>query len=171
MEPLFQNKCKYSKTILLEMLKKTRKKLHIIICICILVYCFGAAIYCIYLNSIWGSGISFLLTAFFILLYLYLPYYNVNKMIRRYYELYHAEVETATYFFGDYILGINKQTNGETKTDDKQIIKIVKTKNLYLMLMKEQLVILVDKNGFVKGNKDEFEEFIKEKAVYAKIRL
>ncbi|HEX2937395.1 MAG TPA: YcxB family protein [Ruminiclostridium sp.] len=171
MEPLIENKCKHSKANLLEMAKGSRSTVHIIICIAIIIYCIGTAICCILRNCFPGILVSFLLTAFFAFLYLFLPYKNVNKMIKRCYELYHAEVESNLCFFEDYILNVNKQTNGETKTDYNQIIKVSQTKNLYLMNLREQIVILVDKNGFVKGNKDDFKRLIKEKAVHAKIRL
>lgn len=88
------------------MAKSTRGIFHTIFCICVIVYCISQAIYCIFINSLFGSAISFLLTAFFIILYLYLPYHNVHKMIKRYNELYHAEVETDVYFFDDYTLGV-----------------------------------------------------------------
>ena len=171
MEPIYQNTCRYSKANRLEMAKRTTKVSYTVICMLVIVYCIGSTIYFILMNDLLGSMCCFLLSVFFILFCIYLPYRNVNRVMRRSYSLYHSEVESDVCFFADYILVVNKQTSGQTKIDYTQIIKVTQTKNLYLLILKENLVVPIDKNGFVKGNRDDFERFIIGKAVNAKIKL
>ena len=47
--------------------------------------------------------------------------------------------------------------------DYKQIKKIVNTKNFIILKINNKSAILVLKNGFVKGNKKDFIEFIENK--------
>ena len=49
------------------------------------------------------------------------------------------------------------------KLDYKQIKKIVNTKNFIILKINNKSAILVLKNGFVKGNKKDFIEFIENK--------
>lgn len=94
-----------------------------------------------------------------------------RKNEKRLLLLYNEIPESATYFYDDYLLTTNEKTNGELKLDYDKIIKVKQSQNLYLLILKERLVVMVDKNRFEKGTCEEFEEFIKSKAVNAKIKL
>lgn len=74
-------------------------------------------------------------------------------------------------FYQEHMMDFNEQTNGKTIIEYAQIIKVTKTKGLYLLMMRQNLILLIDKNGFVKGDKTAFETFIIEKAINAKIKL
>ena len=80
-------------------------------------------------------------------------------------------LEGQTLFYDDCIVSTNSADNSEVKIDYGKIIKVMQSKNLYLLVMKQKLVIMVNKNGFEKGNCEDFEKFIRTKAVNAKIKL
>lgn len=61
--------------------------------------------------------------------------------------------------------GINISTSLESNVniEFKNIEKVIKTKNYYMLLTKDKLGIALKKDGFVKGTAKEFEKFIREK--------
>lgn len=85
--------------------------------------------------------------------------------------LYNEPPELTTYFYDDNIKTINSANNAELKLDYDKIIKLRQTKNLYLLILNEKIVVVVNKNGFEKGTCEEFEKFIISKAVKAKNKL
>jgi len=171
METLFENKCIFSKGNLLEMAKKSRSKSKDIIIYILFVFCMGLVILSSVQYKYLEAGIYLIFCLIIVCLYLFLPYMNVNKAMKQFKEIYHTEVETTVLFFDDYMVSINKQTAGEIKMDYLQIIKVKQTKGLYLLQMQQNINILVDKNGFTKGDREGFITFIKEKAGNAKIRI
>ncbi len=171
METLFENKCSYSKKNLLEMAKKTRSKIKDVLLIIIILLCTVLMILSFIQYDYFVATIYLLLCAVVVGIEILLPHIEVNKALKRFQEIYHTEVETTILFYDDHMIGINEQTSGKTKTQYIQLIKVMQTKGLYLLRMKENINILVDKNGFIKGDKIAFEAFIKEKAAKAKISL
>lgn len=61
--------------------------------------------------------------------------------------------------------GINISTNLESNVniEFKNIGKVIKTKNYYILLTKAKLGIALKKDGFIKGTAKEFEKFLTEK--------
>lgn len=171
METLFENKCIYSKENLLELAKKTRPKIRDIVLFIMITFCTAYVIYSFIQYDYFGATIFLLLCAFVVGIEILLPYIEVNKALKRFQEIYHTEVETTILFYDDHMIGINEQTSGKTKTEYIQLIEVIQTKGLYLLRMKENINILVDKSGFIKGDRAAFEAFIKEKASKAKIRI
>lgn len=171
METLFENQCIYSKKNLLEMAKKTQKKYLVVINIFAMLICALNAFSRIVIHHSIGMGIFFLLCAGLFSITLFLPNITANRMLKQYHELYHSEYHTTTLFFQENMVDFNEQTNGKTMIEYAQIMKVTKTKGLYLLVMRQNLVLLIDKNGFIKGERAAFEAFIKEKAINAKIKL
>ena len=100
-----------------------------------------------------------------------IPRLETKKTLKRDNELYHATVKTNIKFYSEYIIGLNCQTNGETKTEYSQIVKIKETNHLFLLYLRANLVILVGKNGFTKGNAEEFRQYISQRVPNAKIKM
>lgn len=86
-------------------------------------------------------------------------------------ELYHTEIESELQFFDDSILSLSEQTKTESRLDYTQIKTVLRTKNLYIIRLGAQLVLLVDKYGFTKGGCADFEMLMRQKAVKAKIKF
>jgi len=67
-------------------------------------------------------------------------------------------------FFENYLQSRNLQTKGKLSINYPQIVRIIRTKNLYLLRLKENLVVMADRSGFVKGSTESFEAFLRQKA-------
>ncbi len=94
-----------------------------------------------------------------------------NKQQKRFLTLYNETPEAITCFFEEHLESTSITNKEEIKIDYDKIIKLKQTKNLYLLILKEKLVIMVDKSRFEKGTCEEFEKFIISKAVNAKNKL
>lgn len=171
MEPQFENRCRFSKENLLEMTKRIRKPstIYLLVCSAILFVC--SAVLFFYLYDLTRGIAALFLALFFISYALFLPRFSVSRLQKQYRELYHAEIVSDIAFFDDYLFSTCEQTKGETKTDYTQIKRIMRTQHLYLLRLGAHVVYLVDRGGFSKGNAADFEAFIREKAVRARIRF
>ena len=81
------------------------------------------------------------------------------------------ETEVRILFYDNNIISENEVTKNETVTDFTSITKVTQSKNLFFLFLYNNAFIIIDKNRFEKGTCEEFEEFIKTKAVNAKIKL
>jgi len=171
MESYFENKCRFSKANLLEMTKRIRKPstINLFVCSAMLLVC--SAVFFFYLYDLALGFAALFLALFFIFFSLLLPRVSVNRLQKQHRELYHAEIVSELAFYDDHLFSTSEQTKGEIKTDYTQIKRILRTQHLYLLQLGVQVVYLVDRNGFTKGNAADFEAFIREKATRAKIRF
>ncbi len=171
MESRFENSCRFSKENLLEMTKRIRKPstIYLLVCSAVLLVC--SAVLFFYLYDLTRGFAALFLALFFIFFSLFQPRLSVSRLLKQYRELYHAEIVSDVAFFDDYLFSTSEQTKGETKTDYTQIKRVMRTQHLYLLRLGAQVVYLVDRDGFTKGNAADFEAFIREKAIRAKIRF
>ena len=94
-----------------------------------------------------------------------------KKRQKQFLALYNETPESITNFYEDNLKITTPANNAEITIDYDKIIKLKQTKNLYLIILKENLVVMVDKNGFEEGNCEDFEKFIVLKAINAKNKL
>lgn len=171
MEPVFINNLKQTKEHFIEMNKKHSA---------FTIYFFGAFFLIAYLalamfiyftsyNIVFSVVIALIGT----LLSIY-PHIRIYILARnrekQFLELLNDIPEGKTLFFEDHLMSVSTN-NDELKLEYTKIQKVKQSKNLYLLVLKKKLVVMVDKNRFEKGNCEEFEKFIAEKAVNAKIKL
>lgn len=95
----------------------------------------------------------------------------INKQQKQFMSLYNEIPESITHFYDDRLVSTSLTNKSEISVEYDKIIKLKQTKNLYLLTLKEKIILMVDKNGFEKGTCEEFEEFIVSKAVNAKNKL
>ncbi len=172
MEPVFVNKFKHTKESYIEMNKKysgfTRMLFGTLFLLCFLgLSLFGYFVLydLIYAIAVAVLGVAF---AFYPSVRIYIVARKREKILL---ELYGEIPECDTSFFNEYIMSVNLTSKAELKLDYGKIKKIKQSKNMYLLILSKSLVVMVDKNGFENGTCEEFEEFIKSKAVNAKIKL
>ncbi len=171
MEPVFINKLKQTKEYYIEMNKKHSAFTIRFLGAFFLIAYSALAVY-IYFTS-YNIPLSVIVALIGILLSAY-PHIRIYIIARnrekQFLELINEVPEGKILFFEDYLMnvGIN---NAELKLEYSKIQKVKQSKNLYLLVLKKKLVVMVDKNRFEKGTCDEFEKFIKEKAINAKIKL
>lgn len=171
MEPKFVNRCAFSKENLLEMTKYTRRSTRLIVYVsaCVLIL---SSLASFFLAHDVTQGLLWLgLGAFFFAYTLLLPHLSVKTMLKRYDALYHAEIVSELQFFEGSIITSSEQTHAQTNILYPQIKWVIRTKRLYLLQLSAQLVLLVDRAGFVTGSSEDFEPFIRGKATSAKFLL
>ena len=172
MDALFANKFKHTKSNHIEAYKSIyplfRSAFYIILA---LIY-FALAIFIYY--RFYDIIPSVIIAAFGIFLAVY-PIIRLNilanKQQKQFLTLYNEIPEATTYFYDDNIKSTSLSDKSEITIEYNKIIKLKQTKNLYLLIMKERLSIIVDKNNFEKGTCEEFEKFIVSKATNAKNKL
>lgn len=172
MEPLFINNFTHSKEMYIEMNKAYSFVSRLIFQIAVaVIYGFLAVLLFFYYGS-YFSGAAIVLVGVFLFFY---PLINTRihakKREKQLVELFGELPSAQNLFFDDYLLSISSADKSELRIEYDKIIKVRQSKNLYLLIMKQKLVIMVDKNRFEKGSCEEFEQFIKSKAVNVKIKL
>ena len=171
MEPFYVNILKQTKELYIEMNKKYSA---------FIIYFFGAFFLIAYLAlalfiyfTLYNIVFSLIVALIGILLSTY-PHLRIYILARnrekQFLELLNEIPESKTMFFEDHLMSVSTN-NAELKLEYSKIKKVKQSKNLYLLILSKKLVVMVDKNRFEKGTCEEFEKFIAEKAVNAKIKL
>lgn len=81
------------------------------------------------------------------------------------------DLETDVSFYEEHLIAVNLFTTGKTNIKYVDVLKLLETKDLYIIEMEKKLAILVDKSGFTKGTEENFAEFIKERCVNAEVKI
>lgn len=168
MDPIFVNRCTFNKKNLTEMIKNTRGGLRALVYVCGAILLLITLVEYFVLYDFSMAFFSLFLGLFFIVYTALLPRLSARITLKRYQVLYHAEVVNELRFYEDAIATHSEQTHAETSVAYSQIKRVIRTKNLYLLQLGAQLVLLVDKVGFEHGDCAGFEQFIKEKATSAR---
>ncbi|MBR3817608.1 MAG: YcxB family protein [Clostridia bacterium] len=94
-----------------------------------------------------------------------------NKQQKQFLSLYNKIPESITHFYDDRIISTSLTNKSEITVEYDKIIKLKQTKNLYLLTLKEKIILMVDKNEFEKGTCEDFEKFIVSKCINVKNKL
>jgi len=171
MEPVFINILKQTKEIYIEMNKKHSAFAFYFLGAFLLIVYWGLAMFIYF--TLYNIIFSVVIALIGILLSIY-PHLRIYILARnrekQFLELLNEIPESKTMFFDDHLMSVSTN-NAELKLEYGKIKKVKQSKNLYLLVLKKKLVVMVDKNRFEKGTCEEFEKFIAEKAVNAKIKL
>lgn len=172
MEPVFVNKYIHTKDLFIEMNHKYNELQIILLGSLFFVLFIGLSLlgyFC--LDNIPYS----VATAILGIIFTFYPYFRIKiiaaKREKQYLELFGTIPESETLFFDDRIESVSRTTNAELKLEYEKIKKIKQSKNMYLLILSKSLVVMVNKNGFIKGDCEDFADFIKGKAINAKIKL
>ena len=119
-----------------------------------------------------GIGAVLAILGVFITLYpTFRIYFLANKREKILLEMYDTVPENVIMFYQEKIMTESLTNKAESTVEYSKIKKIKQSKNMYLLILNRDLVLMVNKNNFEKGSCEEFEKFIKEKAINAKIKL
>lgn len=169
MEPLFINHCAHNKKNLAEMVKHARRGVRVIVNICAVFLLIIALIEYFVIYDFSTAFFSFFLGLFFFVYVQLLPRIAARMTLKRYKVLFQAEVISELQFFEDHVLMQSEQSKEHIEIQYAQIKRVIRTKNLYLLQLGAQLILLADKTGFANGAScQEFEGFIRQKAARAK---
>ena len=166
MEPLFENACVWTKKAIRQMYYRVYRNWIITILVIV-----ALNLVSIILNSLY-SGIPVLrlmlehsllvvyaLAVFFALK----PWINSAVMYRRYFSLYRAEQKTVLRFYEDRFTQSGIRSSGETTFEYVQICRVMETRDLLLLKLKGKWVLLLDKNGFTRGDPSSLKAFLRER--------
>ena len=169
MEPVFVNFCSLNKKNLADMAKHTRRGARVIVNICAVLLLIVALLEYFVIYDFSMAFFSLFLGAFFFAYVQLLPRISARMTLKRYQVLYHAEVVSELQFFDDHILMQSEQSKEQIDIQYAQMKRVIRTKNLYLLQLGAQLVLLADKAGFQNGAScSAFEAFLREKAIRAR---
>lgn len=135
----------------------------------ILIFLIGIAI--IVLGFAFSENKLFLYDAIFILiiiLEIILYFVKINRIInleyKRLLQLNNGNECYANYTFNeDEIVLFYESINGTRKLPYNQIVKMVESKNFYVIILQNKLILPVKKNGFIDSTEEDFVNFIKTK--------
>lgn len=171
MEALLINKCTFNKANLLEMTKAIRKSASIALIACSVILFAVSVLNFVVKDSVSTGIVMLVLAVFFGVFDLWLPGYTANAMYKRYQMIYHKEIFSELQFFDDSILSLGEQAKAESHMSYAKVTRVIRTKSLYIIRLSAQLVLLVDQNGFSKGDCAGFEALMKQKATKAKFNF
>ena len=172
MEPVFINHCTLNKKNLAEMAKHTRRGARVIVNICSVLLLLVALTEYFVIYDFSTAFFALFLGVFFFAYVQLLPRISARMTLKRYQVLYHAEVVSELQFFEDHVLMQSEQSKEHIELQYAQIKKVIRTKNLYLLQLGAQLILLADKTGFSDGAScSAFEGFIRQKASRSKFRF
>ena len=171
MEPIFENSYCYTMQNLTEMQKRTIKfsyKLSAVFFAFMLLE--GVYFICSGTASLRTIVVSFLLLVGLISI-LYLPRSMAKQILQRNLVLYNTQPHMVVNFFEDRLEQQNETSNSLVHFAYEEIVEIKETKNLYLFCFPKMLVVIVEKQGFVIGQTEEFLLFLKQKCPRAARKL
>lgn len=169
MEVYFENQFICSKNYYKEYYKYSYfKKPIIIILNIILSICFVTNLLCIIFPKLSKTDsytaqlyIANVLLILCIEIYIYVK--NVNLAYNRDLERNKGKATQIKLLVTKDNIKISSNLNNDTNIEFKNIEKVIKTKNYYILVTKAKLGIAFKKDSFVKGTEKEFEEFLKQK--------
>lgn len=160
-EPIFKNTTKYSKKELNNFLafhKKKYRRKYLILTGITAIYIISLVIANI-INRNWSIALALILVG--ILIYVYFTNGNQKKLENNKKQM---EQEFTFLFYENHVTV--KSMKASSKFNYFKFHKIYETKdNFYLYINKEYSLIL-NKEGFIKGNIGEFRKFIKKKCLF-----
>jgi len=170
MNPIFENRTVITKEILTEFSmntfkiysKKLRMFLLVFTPLCIL---------CVVVESItkrfdFTSIFMVIASVFFIFIFFKGYIFRMKQNYKNFLGVY-GELPQFTYTFSeDNLQGITSHSN--VNLNYSQITKIIETKNLYILMIEKQGLILI-KDSFTIGNSDDFKLFISDKCTNTQV--
>ncbi|MEL7609445.1 MAG: YcxB family protein [Bacillota bacterium] len=163
MEPLFTNKCTYTKPNLIEVGRGTsshKAKTILFIGIGFIFIVFGLLttnyIYCL---------LGTLLCIIYPLFLIWAVRYSATNRYQQLQQLYHGEAESVTSFYEDRLVVRYIHGGSDVTVAYPQVAKVYETKNLFFLMLSTRIGFMLEKQGFEGTTADEFGEFIRARAV------
>lgn len=171
MTTIFENKCTYTYEFYLQLKRKTMEKSFVNTCYAAMLIVIALGILTIAKG--WYTFTIVAVAALLFVLYRLIgtPIRLAAFAARKNREIHGKDVETVNNFYEDHVLAINALTMNKTNIPYEEVKRLLQTKDLFIIGMDKGLVLLLDKNGFEKGSKEEFVNFMKEKCVHAEVNL
>lgn len=165
MEPLFENTCVWTKKTLREMYYRVYRKWLIVVGVIaalVLLMLLGLSLwFSIPLREMpWKEGLVLLALVVF---FAFLPWIQSAAAYKRYVSLYGSAPENRLRFREGRFENENTQSGGHMEHEYAQIRRVMETKSLLLLKLKAKWIIMLDKDGFTRGDAASLQEFLREK--------
>ncbi len=167
-EPLFANKCTYTKDVYRDAYLNFNKPKRTVFLIITSFFMLITLLETILNAATFEMNFAFFLLFIGLIVFLFLPLYNANLSYKRSLEIYHEEIVVLAKFFEDRFVTVARPSNATFTIQYTQLKRVIATKRLYLLVVHLRLFYIIDKNGFDKINMLEFEQFMHQKAPKAK---
>lgn len=171
MTTLFENKCIYTYQYYLQLKRTTLNKSFVNTCYAALIIVIAAGILTVMKG--WYPFTAVAAAAFLFVLYRLVgtPVRLASFAARKNRQVHGRDIETINNFYEDHILAVNTLSQSRTNIKYREIRSLMQSKDLFIIAMDKGLVLLIDKNGFLKGTKEEFVTFMREKCVNAEVKI
>lgn len=164
MTPLFSNKSTNTKQNFIEVVRKTSPHnylLTIIFSFYGLIFFIGGLMYKEYFMCL--LGVSFVII--FLLFPLRAVQSTATNMYQQSIQLYNNEVESVTSFYEDRFVFHNINNESDIIVAYPKVAKVYETKKLFFLMLSTRVGFILEKKGFVGMTSDEFNRFIRARAV------
>lgn len=172
MDALFINKFKHTKESYIEMNMKYSQFTRIFFGILLFSALFSLSLfgYFVLYDLVYTVAFAILAVGFGIY-----PTVRIHLLARKrekvLLEMYGVVPENVIMFYDENVMATSLTNKAEMTLEYTKIKKIIQSKNMYILILSKSVVLMVNKDSFEKGTCKEFEKFITEKAVNAKIKL
>lgn len=92
---------------------------------------------------------------------------NAKSTVKHYQKLYGCEVETELKFYSTMFIAKNLQAETERRVNYDEIVKAVTTKNLFALVMEDNLAFLVDRRNMDEETVQQLTDLLSEKCTRA----
>lgn len=91
------------------------------------------------------------------------PLRLANKAAKRNRKKYGCDVSVTLRFSQECVKAHNEQMNTDAEIPYERIERVIQSKNLYLLVLREKMALMVAKDGFSKGTAEKFISFMRDK--------
>lgn len=172
METIFENKCTYTYKYYLQLRRKTMDRNFMVTGWVLTAIFISLAVLCTTMK--WYGALVFVIAVLLFLLYRVIgtPMRLALYSARKNREVHGGrDIETEVLFYEEHFLALNKFSKGKTNIKYVDVVRLLETKDLFIIEMEQKLNILIDKSGFTKGAKEEFLTFIRNKCINAEVKI
>lgn len=165
MEPLFENRFIWTKKALREMSYRAFRPGLVALAVIVALLWLSV----LFLSLIIGTPFRELLSPpLFALIGIYavyalLPLLQADMTYRRTSQLYGGAPDVTVQFFDDHFIDQTRQTGAELNLSYSQIKRILETDSLLLLKLSSRFFIMIDKNGFTRGDAATLKAFLQQK--------
>jgi len=154
-----------TKRTLVEFSKATRtKSQYTVTTVALALLVVSAILFAAFSN--WALFVFFVVLGALLLLFFFViaPEIGANKTLSQYRSDFGGQVMTEVIMDERSISNNNVQAKVNVSYEYKMLSELIETEHLYILMLKSKHAIIVDKEGFVKGNIDQFPAFVRNKA-------
>ncbi len=161
-QPVIINTCIHNNDVMVQLHSEAKKR-YILITILAFIGLAICIINCFFSDSVAGSafmcGFCFWLQVF---TFSFMKAIKTSAQTKERGDilLFGAICQPVTYFYNNYFTCYNPQSQARFFTSYQNIVGITEAKDIYIITLKENLSVLIHKNGFNLGNAELFKAFI-----------